>query len=211
MEMPPDRLELLLASGPAIATDDWSLDDEPLRVVLAAIDAGARTVVECGSGRSTVVIARRLRELGDGSVHSLEQDAIWAERIRAQLAGEGLERAEVISAPLEPHPLAGAAGGWYSRAALDALPGSVDLLLIDGPPAGAADLHRSRQPALDELGDRLRPGAVIVLDDSDRPGETEAIERWTREFGLDFERKSRLGFATTQWPLYVARQGSKRG
>ena len=202
---PVDTLERLLGTGPPIPTSAWSLGDPPLRSVLAAIEQGARTVAECGSGRSTVVIARRLAELNDGSVHALEHDLAWAQHTRAQLAAEGLLRAEVISAPLEPNPLAGDAGAWYSRAAVGALPDRIDLLLIDGPPAGDPELRRNREPALAELAGRLAPGAWIVLDDAGRPGELEAMATWARQFGLEFEPAAGDAFATARWPVCSAR------
>jgi predicted O-methyltransferase YrrM len=197
---PDDTLQRLQAAGPPLQNDAWSLADETLLAVLGAIDDGARTIVECGSGRSTVIIARRLRELGEGSVHSLEHDPTWADATREQLAAEGLGQARVISAPLEAHPLAGNAG-WYSTQALRELPGAVDLLLIDGPPAGEPELHRSRHPALAELGRLLEPGAIIVLDDAARPGETAAIELWEAEFGLRFDHDPHARLALALWHL----------
>jgi predicted O-methyltransferase YrrM len=195
-----DRLADLLAAGPELHSDDWSLSDSALALVVDAIEARPAAVVECGSGRSTIVIARLLREVG-GTVHSLEHDPAWAESTRAQLAQEGLVNAEVITAPLEPHPLAGEAGGWYSRAAIARLPTAIGVLLIDGPPAGEPELQRNRHPALAELGVLLEPGATVILDDAGRSGETAAIELWRSEFGLPFQRDPRSGTATAMWPL----------
>jgi predicted O-methyltransferase YrrM len=197
---PNDTLQRLQAGGPPLRTDAWSLADETLLAVLSAIDDGARTIVECGSGRSTVIIARRLRELGAGSIHSLEHDPSWAEATRRQLAAEGLDRARVLSAPLEPHPLAGGAG-WYSVQAVRQLPDGVDLLLIDGPPAGEPALHRSRHPTLSELQGYLAPGATIVLDDAGRPGEVAAIELWEKENGVRFAREPTIRLALAVWHL----------
>ena len=127
--------------------------------MLAELDAGRRRVVECGSGLSTIVIARRLRELGGGSVHSLEHDPAWAAEGRSRLAGEGLgDLAEVIEAPLAPHPAAAPGCLWYDRAALAALPAAgVELLLVDGPPAGEPEIERSRYPALPSSRPASRP------------------------------------------------------
>ncbi len=195
-------LTRLETSGPALATDDWSLGDAALELVLAELEAGRRTMVECGSGRSTVICARLLAELGDGTIHSLEHDPAWAAQSRELLAAERLaERATVIEAPLAPHPLAGA-GGWYEREALGALPNAIDLLLVDGPPAGDPGLERSRHPALAELGPRLAPGATILLDDARRAGEAAALERWASDFELEFELDRGSGTARAQWPLY---------
>lgn len=183
-----------------IESNDWTLSDDALAVLLDGIATGARTIVECGSGRSTILIARRLAELGEGGVHSLEHDPNWANSTRSHLEQEGLRRAHVIIAPLEPHPLAGPAG-WYRLAAVADLPPAIDLLLIDGPPAGEPGLQRSRHPALAELGGLLAPGATIVVDDAWRPGETDALDLWTRTYGLRFELDTRSGTAVAKWPL----------
>ncbi len=203
-----DTLDRLQATGPPLRTDAWSLGDEALRLVLTEIDSGARTIVECGCGRSTVIAARRLRELGAGSVHALEHDPGWAERTRAALAAEGLDRAVIVDAPLEPHPLAGKAGGWYAVSALAALPSSIDLLLIDGPPAGEPELRRSRHPGLAEIGSRLSDGAAIVLDDAGRAGEREAMTLWEARYPIHFEMQAESQVATARWQVYVESFGA---
>jgi predicted O-methyltransferase YrrM len=175
---------------------------------LAAVEGGARTLVECGSGRSTVILARLLARLDTGTIHALEHDPVFADRTRTLLAAESLDRAEVITAPLEPHPLAGDHGGWYGTAARNALPDSIDLLLIDGPPAGAPELERNRHPALAELGERLTPGATIIVDDAGRPGESASLRLWSRDYGLQFDIVADAGFASAQWPVYVPSAGA---
>jgi hypothetical protein len=149
-----------------------------------------------------VIVARRLRELGEGTVHSLEHDPAWADATRARLVTEGLDRASVITAPLEPHPLTGGAG-WYAAEGVRALPTGIDLLLIDGPPAGEPELRRSRHPALGELGSQLCAGARIILDDATRPGELDAVALWEAEYQLRFKLDARSGTATAQWQVYV--------
>jgi predicted O-methyltransferase YrrM len=191
-----ETLNRLLAAGPALPADAWSLDDAALAVVIAEIDGGRRTVVECGSGRSTVVIARFLRELGDGSVHSLEHDPAWAQLTRMRLAAEGLAAiATVIEAPLSAHPLAPAGCRWYAPWALRELPEGLDLLLVDGPPAGEEPIERSRYPALPALADRLAPGAVVILDDVGRAGERWVLGCWEAEHTIRFERRLGDGVA----------------
>ena len=37
------------------------------------------------------------------------------------------------------------------------------------------------------IGSRLKPGATILLDDADRPGELELIKRWEDEAGFETE------------------------
>jgi hypothetical protein len=65
-----------------------------------------RRIVACGSGFSTLVLARLLHTRG-GRLVSLEHDQTWATRVRSNLAATGLaEIAQVALAPLKPHPLA---------------------------------------------------------------------------------------------------------
>ena len=191
------RLSRLLATGPPLRADVWSLDDLALEAVLAELERGRRRVVECGCGRSTVVIARALRELGGGELHSLEHDPAWAQLCRAQLAAEGLTGiATVIEAPLERHPRAQPGCLWYARWALRRLPGSgIELLLVDGPPAGEPAVERSRYPALPEIAGCLAEEGVVILDDAGRAGERWVLERWEAEQGLRFERREAAGIA----------------
>ena len=193
----PITLAHLLEAGPLLKATDWSLGDPGLEVVLGELERGPRQVVECGCGRSTVVIARALRELGGGELRSLEHDPAWAQLCRAQLAAEGLaEIATVIEAPLSPHPLAHPGCPWYAGWALRELPGSgIELLLVDGPPAGEPAIARSRYPALPALAGRLADGAVVICDDIARDGERWVVDRWEAELGLRFERREAEGVA----------------
>ncbi len=198
---PAPILERVLAAGPPLDLTPWALGRAALEYVLERVAAGQRRIVECGSGISTIAISRLLRELGDGHLWSLEHDPSWAALARERLVAEAIDdRATVIDAPLRPHAIAPAAGGWYDTAALKALPaGGVDLLLIDGPPAPSdqPDNQRSRYPALPLLAGRLAPRATIVLDDAQRAGERWAMERWQEDLQIGFEpRPGRFAVAT---------------
>ena len=78
---------------------------------------------------------------------------------------------------------------------LDAAIDVVDLLVVDGPPAFEDGFGLARHPALPVLRGRLAPGATVVLDDIERPGEREVVRRWEREFGLTFHRDDAAGVA----------------
>jgi hypothetical protein len=186
------HLERLLAAGPPLAADGWwALSPPALAFVAGEVGRGRRRLIECGSGLSTIVLARELARGGDGRLWSLEHDPEWARRTRERLAAEGLGHwATVIEAPLAEHPLAPPGCRWYDRRTLAELPdGGVELLLVDGPPAGAPGEERSRYPALPELAPRLAAGALVVLDDAGRPGETWAVDRWEDELAVTFDRR----------------------
>jgi predicted O-methyltransferase YrrM len=192
--MPPTspRMATPRASRPSsdeLPWSDWALRPAALAALVSQLDGGRREIVECGSGVSTIVLARALRA-SEGRLHSLEHDPGWATFVRSWLEREGLERvATVIEAPLRPHPLALDGTGWYEQAALARLPrDGIELLLVDGPPAGEPGLGRSRYPALPALAERLVDGAMVVLDDVDRSGEAEVLAAWERETEFRFER-----------------------
>ena len=159
-----------------------------LAAVCAEVAGGRRTrVVECGSGFSTLVLARLLRARA-GRLVSLEHDRAWATRVQSDLAAAGLaEIARVALAPLEPHPLALNGLHWYAQRTLPSLPPRIDLLLVDGPPAFESHIELSRYPALPALAERLVPDATVILDDIDRPGELRILETWERDCDFRFE------------------------
>lgn len=157
------------------------------------------TIVECGSGSSTVWFATAFeRRGGPGRVVSLESSAEYAEETRARVAALGLShRAEVIHAPLvettvpgrDPHP-------WYD---LSTLPGdldTIDILFVDGPVGAIAP--QVRYPGYPLLADRLTTDSIVVLDDTGRPDEQGIIDGWLQErpFGRRIAVSERLDKST---------------
>jgi Methyltransferase domain len=167
-------LRPLLDRGGYLPWTTGSMRPAGLVAVCNEIVHGARTrIVECGSGVSTVVLARLLRERGAGRLVALENDHHWATLIRGQLLREALDGiARVLDAPLDGHP------PWYAPARVAEIPDTIDLLLVDGPPAYDPDHRTRRAPALPRLEPRLVAGAAVVLDDLARTGEREVLAGW---------------------------------
>lgn len=136
----------------------------------------ATTIVECGSGASTVWLAAALEKRGgDGHVTTLEGSAEYAAQTRAQLERHGLaHRATVIDAPYAPST----DQPWYDIAGLADLAG-IDLLFVDGPDGSIAP--QARFPAIPMLADRLADGCYVLLDDAERDDETRIVEAWTSD------------------------------
>jgi predicted O-methyltransferase YrrM len=210
-ESRPDRA----AAGPdafgELPWSDWALRPEALELLLAEVGRGRHRIVECGSGVSTIALARALRDRG-GRLYSLEHDGGWAAFVVAWLQRESLDEiATVIEAPLRAHPAALDEGEWYDQDAVSRLPPSgIDLLLVDGPPAGEPGMGRSRYPALPVLSDRLSVDALVALDDVDRPGEAEVLAAWERETDYRFERlvAERIAIGRREPPAGSAARGS---
>lgn len=158
-----------------------------LKTADEALRRKPQTVMECGSGVSTVVLARCMQLNGSGHVYSLENSAEFAVKTHALLALHGLaDWATVLDAPLvskaTPTP-------WYDESAIPTELPAIDMLVIDGPPAATAPL--ARYPALPRLQPRMAANCILMLDDADRADEIEIVKRWQAEFA-DFEQ-SHLG------------------
>ena len=174
------KAPLPIASG-------WALGSDTLAFLHARIIQKApRLVVELGSGLSTLILSNALRPV-HGRLVSVEADAHYLEVTRRQLEVAGL--ADVVTpvhAPLERHGESRLA--WYRREALVGIV-DVDMLLVDGTPAG--ECPTVRYPALPFSRERLAPGASVLLDDCDRAREQAVVECWQKEFaGLDVQMLS---------------------
>ncbi len=197
------RVALNALPGPYLPWGSGAM--RPAGLVLVCNDIvlnDRRRIVEVGSGISTVLLARllaRSNAVESFRLAAIEHDARWGRWVVGQLQREGTgDDIVVIDAPLVPHPAADGGLAWYETApvldGLDvALRGElIDLLIVDGPPAFAAGHGMARYPALPVLRERLAPGATVVLDDVERPGEEKVLRRWEQEFGLVFDRQAQL-------------------
>lgn len=177
-----DTLQL---ETPLAPTRGAAAAPDALLELVRIVDAGARNVLELGSGTSTIVVARRLQQSGGGRIVSLEHMPEYAALTRAQIAAHGLEDfAVVMDAPLVDVEVGGERRRWYQLGA--DVPAGIDALFIDGPPAGTGPL--ARYAALPLLSGHLAPGATVLVDDGDRPDEREMVRRWSVEIdGLSAE------------------------
>jgi predicted O-methyltransferase YrrM len=115
------------------------------------------SVLELGSGRSTIWFARRA-----GHVLSFEDDEFWAQHTRGRLRELGLDNVDLRLEPVEALP-----------GAVAELPAaSFDLVLVDFLESPAVTRIDALRPAMK----KVRPGGLLLLDDSDRPGYAEAYE-----------------------------------
>lgn len=169
----------------------WALaPDAMLRFVGFLRVRNWRTVVECGSGISTVLLAREFRARGAGHVYALEHDAEWADLVRDMLAERGLsDWGTVLTAPLAPMECDGMKFQWYSR--MDIAPAlaleKVDALLVDGPKGDTNPL--ARYPALPTFAKQLGSSYMVVLDDGHREDESRIAALWSEKYGAKFELK----------------------
>lgn len=181
----------LLVAGGYLPWTTGSMRPAGLVAVCNEIVHGARTrIVECGSGVSTVILARLLRERNAGRLVALEHDSHWARIVQEQIQREALDTfAQVCHAPLHGDP------AWYRAARSDDVPPEVDLLIVDGPPACDPGHGTRRAPALAWFAGRLVAGATIILDDITRPGERDVIADWEASSDWRFVTVQHAGIA----------------
>jgi predicted O-methyltransferase YrrM len=184
----------------------WAVTTATLLTMLDEVHRrpGAVTVLECGSGTSTLFLALAIRERGlGGRVVALESDPVFAEQTRRELRAHDVgDHAVVVDAPLVDVVLPGEDEPrlWFDLGGLPADLGAVDLLLVDAP-VGSTSVQ-ARYPGYPMLRDRLAPGALVVLDDTDRPDEAAILDLW---LALDpgTRRLERIGYNTRSTFLRV--------
>lgn len=195
----------LLTDGGYLPWSSGAMRASALVTICNEIVLGSpRRILELGAGASTLLLARLLRERDDGArLDAVEHDAHWATWVTERLAAEQLSSVVTVTlAALEPHPAAWDGLPWYADGPLAAtLQGEpIDLLVVDGPPAHDPAAAHARYPALPVVGPHLAPGAVVVLDDVLREGETDIVTRWEHETAFRFERRTVEGIALGRDP-----------
>jgi Methyltransferase domain len=114
--------------------------------------------LEWGSGRSTTWFAKRL-----GSLTSVEHDRGWAKAVRQRLAAAEVRNIDYLEVPLD-HPQSEETKPWYDRepryvaVAKRFQDSSLCFALVDG---------HYRQACIRAVIPKLRPGALLVVDNTD--------------------------------------------
>jgi predicted O-methyltransferase YrrM len=159
----------------------WAADavfiNNAVRII---VDIRPRLILECGSGKSTIILGRCLRALGQGQLISLDHDPRYAQRTRELLQLHSLEDVvTIVTAPLVPSRSGTRDYLWYGPEYEPLITRPIDVLLVDGPPGSSGQM--SRYPAVPLLQSRLAPECWILLDDGDRPAERAIARTWSTE------------------------------
>lgn len=162
-------------------------------------DRKPETIVELGSGVSTLIASMLLQEQGSGRVFALDHDADWLELTRQMLIRHKADRfADLRHARLVP--VEGASQPWYDPKQLEGID-KIDLLLVDGPP-DYGDVG-ARQPGLSLLLPKLSKNAVIVVDDCRRPKWYKWVKQWAAQNNFDLVEP----FGNEKTTLFLYRKG----
>jgi hypothetical protein len=173
---------------------DSSIGFHTLLTILNDIILNKRqNIIEFGSGISTLVIAKLIKEDKLGcKFYSVEDNPDWISFMKDNISKNGLEEyVLLIYAPLEKTNLAVENNSWYSVKALEEhIPSDVkiDLALIDGPGAWRPEIKLSRYTAVPFLINKLADNFSVYLDDANRKGEQKIINFWKKKYNLDFNK-----------------------
>lgn len=159
----------------------WAISPDAVVWVLADLqERHAPTVIEFGSGQSTVILAASLKHRG-GRLLSVEHDAEYSEVIRGQLNAWGLsDVVKTFVLPLVPSIDPNERG--IRSYDLRALPAEqIDVALVDGPPRAICGPETRLLPLRWCVRNLAQDGSVF-LDDSKRPHEQGCLAGLRREF-----------------------------
>lgn len=168
------RLALIEQLVHAWGNEAWCASAAYLSAILDWLPQTSGSIVECGSGISTLLLATAAM-LSGRKICSLEHDTAWAAFIEQRTPNRLRSRVSLSVRPLTNY----GEFEWYS---IDpaATPGSIGFVVCDGPPAATRGGRYGLAPV---LGNQLAAGAIILLDDTQRSEERAILERWCTELG----------------------------
>jgi len=141
------------------------------------------TIVELGSGVSTIISGYALNENGKGKIVSLEEDSTFAKVTKENITRHNLVKtARVVYAPLKDKTINKKKWQWYDTSKLKVR--SIDMLVVDGPQQYGRKERMVRYPALPALFKLLSKNAIILVDDAAREDEKKIIKKWIKEYKL---------------------------
>jgi predicted O-methyltransferase YrrM len=160
------------------ANEKMSASEEFLQALFRYATESPGPILECGSGLSSLVLGIAAQRSGQ-RVQSLEDDPFWVSVVRSALARFDIDTVEVCASPLRNY----GDFQWYDPPR-HKLSTDFALVVCDGPQGTTPG---GRYGLLPVLGQHLRSGCVILLDDATRAGEQEVLARWTDELHVSHE------------------------
>lgn len=135
------------------------------------------SILECGSGLSTIVLGLAAQRSGS-RVWTLEHDRVWEGKIRRALNRYRIRSVEILAQSLRNY------GNYVWYAQPERLPRNVSLVVCDGPPGS---IHGGRYGLLPHMRDHFASTCLILLDDVHRPGERAILDQWVNALHARFE------------------------
>lgn len=174
-------LQSLLSDLPYLPFNGGALRPVCMAYIVNEIIINQRkTVLEFGSGLSTIVMARLIKKNKlQTRVIAIEHNQVWASILEGYLLDEDLDPyVKIIRVDLKDMETPLGKVKWYDY---DVIAANIsdkkfDLIIIDGPPADREPIMHSRFPALFKLDNNIAADFCMLLDDANRQGEKDLIE-----------------------------------
>lgn len=171
----PDRT-LLIEIQAGWGNESFAARTDYLEEVVSRAASTSGPILECGSGLTSILLGIFAGRRGV-QTWSLEHTPEWRSRLLATLESFGIPNVNVCLAPLRDY------GGfsWYDPQE-GVLPERFSMVVCDGPPGTTAG---GRYGLLPVMGSKLSAETLILVDDADRKGEADVLQRWKVESGVD--------------------------
>lgn len=167
--------------SPLPVMGEWAASPDFLRIISEIIlDRKPETILECGSGVSSVVVGYLLEKNECGRIFSLENKNNFYKKNNDLIARHSLSKhVSIVHAPLVERKVGDKSFECYNIKQIADIQ-LIDLLIIDGP-AG------NRYPVLPVLFNQLSDNVLIIIDDCKREKDGENVLRWLSEFPFEAE------------------------
>lgn len=174
-----DRLRI---DAPTPLMGGWAMSPVGMKTLIdMCTQEGVTTILECGSGTSTILMALAVKRSGRSEIRIVSLDHLqeFADSTRSQLDRVGLgDQVEVRLAPLEPTFVDEVEYPWYARSGYEDLT-DINLVIVDGPPRATGPM--ARFPAYPILRELLSSPAYLILDDTRRGEERKIATEWLED------------------------------
>ena len=167
----PSR-DLLIELQIGWGNEGFSAKYDYLEEVIKKASTTPGPILECGSGLTSILLGLIAGRRGV-EIWSLEHIPEWHARLGTILQQHRIQGVHLCLAPLREYE----GFSWYDPPTAT-LPNNFSLVVCDGPPGSTLG---GRYGLLPLLSNHLSSGALILLDDANRNGETETLNRWIAE------------------------------
>jgi len=161
------------------ANERFSADVDYIEGCLQYVSRSGLPILECGSGLTTI-LAGLIAQKHGVTIWSLEHNKSWCKKVDRYLKMYNIDSVRLMYCPLKDY----GDYSWYDIP-LNSTPERFSLVICDGPPRNNKGGRYGLMPVMKR---KLTPGCIILLDDANWDVEQSNVNRWSREFGVNYEK-----------------------
>jgi len=176
---------LIDLNAPLPIMHSWRANSDYVHDALTdIIQKGKGSVIDIGSGVSTLVFAYGLKKNGTGKVYSLEHsEKYYHETLRMIKTHKLEDYCEIHLCPLKEYTIDGKTWLWYDISRIDFNKDEIALISVDGPPGNTQE--HARFPAVPLLKDHITELTTVFLDDAHRQEEKDIAKIWAENYKFE--------------------------